>query len=440
MPLPVEPVLRRLARRLALGLFLDVWPAWAIAGLLAAGAVAMACRLLLPGAAPLLRWLWLAPLLAAVPAAIICVRRAYQRADLVAIADWLNGGQGMLLTLHEHADLAWAASPAMAQASTLPMPRLRPWRRLAPLLPAALFLAIALWLPQRVPPAQSRMLADEIAADLTAAVAELKQQDVLSPEEDKTLQEEIERIKKAAEERVDAASWEASDALREKVAATLAQKQDAVKWAEDSLARYAAAAQAAPNGDASMAAPAAELAKALENLAAQGLLAGASPELRRLLQSGKLPADPKAMRQLAAAVSKYLGELKGRAGDLARLGKEAGRFDPAEFPLESGQSLDGDGKPGAGGVSRGRADAPLTWGKELSPMMDRFKAHPLPPGAARSPDDWAPLAELPGAPEESPEFSRAASARQYAATAGQSAWRRTLAPRHQSAVKKYFDK
>jgi len=438
MPAPVEPVLRRLARRLALGLFLDVWPAWAIGSLLVAGAVALAGRLFLPGAALLLHWLWLAPVLAAVPAVIIVIRRAYRPADVVAIADWLNGGQGMLLTLHEHGDSAWAASPVIERVSTLPMPRVRPWRRLAPLLPAMMFLAIALWLPQRVPPASTRMLAEEIAADLTTTVAELKQQEVLSPEEEKTLEEEIDRIKKAAEERVDASSWEASDALREKVAASVSQKQDAVKWAEESLARYAAAAQAAPSGDANTEAQAAELTKALENLAKQGLLAGASPELQRLLRSGKLPADPKAMRELAASVSKYLGEMKGRFGDLAKLGKEFGRFDPSEFPLDSGQSAP-NGTPGRGGIDRGRADAPLTWGKELSPM-DRFKSHALPPGAPRSPDDWAPLAELPGAPQESAEFSRAAAARQYGSAAGQSAWRRTLAPRHQSAVKKYFDK
>ena len=439
MPVSVEPALRRLARRLALGVFLDVWPAWAIASLLIAGAVALACRLFVPAAAPRLPWLWLAPVLATVPAAILYIRRPYQPADVVAIADWLTGGHGMLLTLHEHDDAAWAASPVIERAATLSLPRLRPWRQLAPLVPAAMFLAIALWLPQRVPPASTKMLADEIASDLTNTVAELKQQDVLTPEEEQTLQEEIERIKKAAEERVDASSWEASDALREKVAASLAQKQDAVKWAEESLTRYAAAAQTAPNGDANTDAQAAELTKALDNLAKHGLLAGASPELQRLLRSGKLPTDPKAMRELTASVSKYLGEMKGKFGDLAKLGKEFGRFDPSEFPLESGSSIDGDGQPGRGGINRGRGDAPLTWGKELSPM-DRFKAHALPPGAPRSPDDWAPLAELPGAPQESAEFSRSAAARQYASAAGQTAWRRTLAPRHQSAVKKYFDK
>ena len=139
--------------------------------------------------------------------------------------------------------------------------------------------------------------------------------------------------------------------------------------------------------------------------------------------------------------SKYLGETKGRLAGLGKLGKEFGRFDPSEFPLAAGgeSNVDGDGEAGQGGINRGRGDAPLTWGAESLPF-DRFKAQALPPGAARSPDDWAPLVVLPGAPRESPAASTPAAARAYAAAAGQNAWRRTLAPRHQSAVKKYFEK
>ena len=175
-------------------------------------------------------------------------------------------------------------------------------------------------------------------------------------------------------------------------------------------------------------------------MAQSGLLAGAPADLQRLLQSGKLPTDAASLRELMASLAKHLAEPNGRFGALAKLGKEFGRFDPSEFPLDSSQSSpDGDGTPGRGGVNRGRADAELTWGKESLPF-DRFKAQPLPPGAARSPDDWAPVVELPGAPQESPTASAPAAARQYAAVAGQSAWRRTLAPRHQSAVKKYFEK
>jgi hypothetical protein len=438
VPVSLRPHLRRLARRLTIGLFLDMWPIWAVASLLLAGLLALVCRLFVPAAAPYLAWLWLAPLVAAVPVLILCVMRKYRPAEVVAIADWLNGGHGLMLTLMEHMDEAWGGR--LEGASTIALPRLRPWRRLA-WLPAALaFLAVALSLPQRIPRASTTVLAQEIADDLKTTLTELKQQRLVTPEEEKTLEQEIERIRRAAEERVDASAWEATDALREKVAATVAEKQDAVKWAEETLARYAAAAQAAPGGEAKPGAEAAELTKALENLAKSGLLANAPPDLQRLLRGGRLPADPKAMHELAAAVSKYLAETKGRMGDLARMGKEFGRFDPSEFPLESnGSGPDGDGKPGTGGINRGRGDAPLTWGKESLPF-DRFKGQALPPGAAHSPDDWAPLAEMPGTPQESAEMSARSAAREYAAAAGQAAWRRTLAPRHQSAVKKYFDK
>ena len=133
MPLSVRPALKRLARRLAIGLFLDVWPAWAVASLLLAGLVAVVCRMFFPGAASRLHWLWLAPVLTALPALIACARRAYRPAEVVAVADWLNGGQGMLLTLFENDDLAWAGSPLAEHASKFSLPRLRPWRKLAAL-------------------------------------------------------------------------------------------------------------------------------------------------------------------------------------------------------------------------------------------------------------------------------------------------------------------
>jgi hypothetical protein len=440
MPLSVRPALKRLARRLAIGLFLDVWPAWAVASLLLAGLVAVVCRMFVPGAAPRLHWLWLAPVLTALPALIACARRAYRPAEVVAVADWLNGGQGMLLTLFEHDDLAWAGSPLAEGASNFSLPRLRPWRKLVALPPAAAFLATALWLPQRVPPGTKAILADDIAANLVATVAELKQQELITAGEEKKLEEEIERIRRSAEERVDASSWEAADALRGRVAAGVVEKENALNWAEESVARYAAAAEAGGSADAVSQAHAAELTKALERLGPSGLLAGAPADVQRLLQGGKVPTDPAALRALLGSLSKHLAETKGRFGTLAKLGKEFRRFDPSQFPLDSGQaSPDGKGRPGTGGINRGRADAPLTWGKESLPF-DRFKAEALPPGAARSPDDWAPVVELPGTPRESSGESAPSAARQYAAVAGQSAWRRTLAPRHQSAVKKYFEK
>jgi hypothetical protein len=441
LPLSVRPALRRLSRRLAIGLFLDVWPAWAAGTLFLAGLVALVCRMFVPGAASRLHWLWLAPLLTALPALITCYVRAYRPAEVVALADWLGGGHGLLLTLFKNDDPAWAESPLLEQASRFALPRLRPWRKLAALPPALAFLAVALWLPQRTPAygsnapwsADHRLRSHGHGGGVEAA-------GVITPVEEQKLEEEIERIRKGAQERVDASSWEAADALRERVVAGLSEKQNGVKWAEESLARFQAAAKGGANVEPSAEAQAAELTKALDALAKSGLLAGAPADLQKLLKGGKLPADPGSLRDLAASLSKYLSETKGRMAGLGKLGKEFGRFDPSEFPLESGESgSNEDGEPGRGGINRGRGDAPLTWGAESLPF-DRFKAQALPPGAPRSPDDWAPLVVLPGAPRESPAASTPAAARQYAAAAGQNAWRRTLAPRHQSAVKKYFEK
>jgi len=438
-PVSIERSVRRLSRRLTFGLFLDVWPTWAVPAVLGAGVTALACRLFVPAAAPYLPWLWLTPVVAALAACLACWRRPYQPAEVVAIADWLAGGHGLLLTLHETADPAWHTSPLHERSSRFTLPRLRPWRRLAPLVPAVAFLAAALWLPQRRPAwATNTVLAEDIAANLTTTLAELKQQALVTPEEEKKLEEEIQRIRQGAEERVDATSWEAADSLRERLVSDLAAKQDALSWTEASLARYAAAVEAAGSGDAQPEAQSAELAAALEKLAKSGLLATAPPELQRMLKSGKLPSDPAALREMAASLSKFLGDAKGRVGDVARLGKEFGRFDPSEFPLGGDSGPDGDGIPGNGGVNRGRADAELTWGKESLPI-DRFKSQPLPQGAGR-PDDWTPVVELPGAPRESAVTSTAAAARHYGPSSGQAAWRRTLAPRHQSAVKKYFAK
>jgi hypothetical protein len=444
MPLPpsVTPAVRRLARRLALGLLLEVWPRWILASLLGAGIVALVCRLFIPAAASNLPWLWLAPVLASLPAVIVCVRRRYRHADVVALADSLGGGQGLLLSRLERPGTAWDGTPLMSRASTIDLPRLRPWRRLLPLLPAFAFLAVALLLPQRWP-ADDALLAEEIAADLTATLGDLKEQGLITPDDEQRLEEEIERIRTSARERVDAASWEAADALRERLSARLSEQQDALQWAAASLARYAAAAQSAAassDGAATPEALASELADALGRLAQSGLLDDAPADLRALARSGRLPADADALRRLTGSLAEYLAERGRRTGDLAGLAPGFGRFDPAEFGLDgNGTPADGDGIPGRGGVNRGRGDAQLTWGEETTPF-DRFKAQPLPPGAPRSPDDWAPVVELPGAPAESARPGTPSQTRTYAADAGQSAWRRTLAPRHQSAVKKYFEK
>ena len=169
-------------------------------------------------------------------------------------------------------------------------------------IPALAFLTIAFLLPQRVRARDtSAALADEIASNLKTAVVELQQESLLTPEETERLEEQIEQIRANAEERVDPSSWEAADALREQVVATLTEKQEAVKWTQESLARLAASADSLGAGESLSNAQTAELTKALERLAKTGMLAGASEQLRGMLQAGKLPTDPKALREIGRA-------------------------------------------------------------------------------------------------------------------------------------------
>ena len=437
MPVTGEEALRRLARRLAIGLFLDVWPTWAAGSLFLGGFVTLTCRVFFPAVSSQASWLWVAPLLAALPALLICYRHFYSSADVVALADSLTGGRGTLVALFETGDTAWRDSALAAAAYAVSLPRLRPWRRMAVVLPATAFMAAAFWVPQRMPQRSDALLANEIASRLEATLTELKQEHLVTAAEEERLDEEIERIRRSAERRVDASSWEAVDALRDRIAAGVAEKQNALQWAEEALARYDAASKGAGAGDVAPA-QAAELAKALERLAQHGLLRGAPQDVQRLLEGARLPTDAASVSALMSSLSKYLREANGRIAGLSQRGKPPGRFDPSEFPLASNTSADGDGRPGRGGVTRGRADADLTWGKETA-RLDRFKERALPPGTPRSPDDWAPVVEMPGAPDAAPVLTSPSAARQYAAVAGQSAWRRTLAPRHQSAVKKYFE-
>lgn len=437
--------LRRLRRRLALGQFFEIWPHWATMGLLAAGLVALVCRVFAPAASSSLPWLWITPIVMAIPAGVIVAVRSFGAAEIIALADSLSGGHGGLLTLAETRDPAWSA--ALERLSFAPLPRLHPWCRLRLVAPAAIFLAVALVVPQRMPPPpEAGAVAREIAKDLETTLAVLKQQELVTAEEEKKLEEEIERIRKSAEDRLDPSSWEAADAMRERMVADLTEKRDALKWAQESLLRYS---EAARGGATPTEAQADELAKALEKLAENGMLGSLTPELERLL-GGKdalaggdfqIPADAESRARLVEALAEMLGRQGGRFGEASRLGREFTRFDPSEFPLDSDGAAGelAEIMAGNGGVDRGRADAQLTWGKETE-KFDKFKAQALPPGAAWNPEDWTPLAMLPGAPKAAPENGPSAAAREFAEGTGQAAWRRTLAPRHYSAVKNYFEK
>src|SRR5262245_16824162 len=68
LPASMERTLKRLQRRVAIGQFFEIWPSWAVISLMAAGLVALICRVFAPSASSSLPWLFFAPLVVAIPA------------------------------------------------------------------------------------------------------------------------------------------------------------------------------------------------------------------------------------------------------------------------------------------------------------------------------------------------------------------------------------
>src|SRR3954466_13952166 len=99
MPADARGRLKQLSRRLAAGVFLDAWIPSTIGALMVAGIAALVARIFVPAVRGALRWCWIVPGRAIVPAAVVCWRRAFSPADVVAIADWLGGGNGILIAV-----------------------------------------------------------------------------------------------------------------------------------------------------------------------------------------------------------------------------------------------------------------------------------------------------------------------------------------------------
>jgi hypothetical protein len=92
---------------------------------------------------------------------------------------------------------------------------------------------------------------------------------------------------------------------------------------------------------------------------------------------------------------------------------------------------------GRGGVNEGPGHAELQFGDASDAQGVKFKETVLPPGYFDKPGEV--LAITASAPEVKPADAAARNAaRSDAAASGNETWRRTVRPRHRTAVKNYF--
>lgn len=95
--------------------------------------------------------------------------------------------------------------------------------------------------------------------------------------------------------------------------------------------------------------------------------------------------------------------------------------------------------PGQGAVSRGRGEAPLTWGDEATDQNIRFRESILPAGSDETPTDQIIGITAANPDDELTDAGPRSAAQRASAVSGDQFWRRVIRPRHRSVVRGYFD-
>jgi hypothetical protein len=99
------------------------------------------------------------------------------------------------------------------------------------------------------------------------------------------------------------------------------------------------------------------------------------------------------------------------------------------------------GRPGRGGITRGRGDAPMTWKDPTTDDGAQFKAQTLPPASMAQLKDARSLGVSLGAPEEAdPASTSTGGALSGRETGDSSAQTHKVLPRHRGAVRRYFER
>jgi len=459
----------RLGRRARSIAFLDgAADATVVAGL-AAGSALLLLRLLVGPAPAAVVWV-LGVAVVAVAAGWGLLTMSRRRPRPEGCAAWLDRRLklgGLLVTSAEVDATAWQQplqrALAFAEESLPPLPV----RRAAPrvLLPLAFVAAIVL-LPAAKPetPAANPAIADALAVE-QARLDLLEEREALEPEVTEELQARLDELQQRLQER-DPVGWSDVDTLAARGEAELALRIDALEHAHEALGAVTAAGNGADL--------AGRLSEALGELEEAGLLRDLPQDLLdRLGAEGGQGLDPGALAGLdPEALEALARDLQGAyAGKLNRL-VEAGLADPlkgrqlaelsaAEWRaaqprhvhdkdcaggacsgglggMMAGAAAGAGSRPGRGGITRGRADAALTYSGD-TPEADRdFAAKQLPSTAPLS-LEWSTTAIGLAEPQAEPVESQSAGSA-GAEGAGAAAWQRRLAPHHRDVVKRFFER
>lgn len=467
-----ERWIRRHLRLLRLGQFLERAGEWLAGFLIAFGLAVLLSKRLVPAAWPHVLWVlaFAAPLLGV--AWWLSQRKRFTRDESVALLDRSLAAGGLLMTLAELPSSEWTDRlPQLEQRWKESLPRIRP-RRFASCVAIPLLFALGVcFIPLRQAQSEDvpKTAGQQAAQRLESLLEAIKEARILEEKEEQALEEEIAKLTAETENApLTHEKWETVDALEQRMLMELNRAElESTKLAE-TVAALAAALDGSgvPLSEEQLKSLEDQLGEALESLlqsegakGAAGSGKPASGKLKELLSkmasrsgTGKtgLPSDPAARKELLDDLRNYLSEEQKQLADLRKLAGECTNCKLGQCQGQCtmcGQQCEGGlcahcagGQiPGRGGVSRGRADAELTWGEEADEQGVKFKEIVLPEGYLEQPHDEVLGIKLTAPREEEVGTAARGAARDVDAATGRESVTRKLRPRHKDVVKQFFD-
>lgn len=449
----------RCCARLRFGEFLRSAADWLAVYLFVFGSAVLIVKLAMPQFWPHVLWLAVGAIPVAATAWLISGRDRFSRNESIALLDSRLQAGGLLMTLTEAPSNEWEERlPQLESLWKTSLPQLRPIRFARQMLPALAFVAVACLVPPREVEAGTELRStagQQAAQSLEELLTELDKAEVLEEEEKQELQDEIDKLLDETKETpLTHEKWETVDALQERMRLRLDETSTEVGKAQEALATLRHAA----DGEQLTMPPEAlmELEKAmletLQKMMEKGAFENAPEslknELQKLMKNGqfKLPEEPGERQEMLDSLSEFLDKESDELSELRSKCKGGPCQKCGDGDCQGGQcqgmgqgTRDGDGRPGRGGVNRGRGDAPLTWGDESNEEGIKFKEAVLPRGTLDQPRD-----EVVGISVSTPDVEpagpiRRQGSRAAGAASGDETWSRNVRPRHRSVVRRYFD-
>ena len=458
-----DRAIRRFTRKLLTILTLKYALILSAAWCFAWGVVALVLRVVAVTPDRPLLWGASGILLMVVTAIVIARRRVPPDSTIRALLDQQNECGGLLMAA---GDIPLGSWQSRIPAIDLPSVRWRGARAWG-----VFALSIGFVLSCLLVPVRFAAVNDGHALDVRREVHELAEKiDVLKEEQfiaeaqAETLKQKLDQLGKEASGEDPVKTWEALDHLSEAVEKAAKEAAQAALAEQQKLAQAEALTESLMTGsekmDPQLMTEAMRTLSEMMKSAAQEnqmLARDLSPEIKEAIKSGalkpeQLKALAKALGQNSSSLNQKLSKLN-QAGmvDAKSIGKgaQAGRPDNsglAQFLKENAQRMSVKDavaawcdQPGKGGVSRGRADAAMTWTDGTSEKNAKFKEKELPPSAVAGLKD----SELVGLSAAAPTVEKNVAghgALNSAATGGGSAYTQTILPRHKGAVKRYFER